>query len=76
MLGALIAIGCRSSALRKAVTAASKRIGKIEIDQGDTACKTPEPVPTLEKSWVYAASKGFASPAAQERARESMRIRC
>jgi hypothetical protein len=75
-LSALIAIGCRSAALRKAVTVASKRIGKIEIDQGDTACKTPEPVPTLEKTWGHSTSKGFASPAAQERSRESMRTRC
>lgn len=76
MLGALIAIGLRSAALRKSVTAASKRIGKVEIDQGDTACKTPEVIPTLEKTWAYAAAKGFDSPAAQERGRESMRLRC
>jgi len=76
MLHALLAIGCRSAALRKSVTAASKRIGRVEIDHGDTSCKTPELVPTLEKTWTYAASKGFASPAAQERARESLRLRC
>jgi hypothetical protein len=76
MLQALIAIGCRSAALRKAATAAAKRIGKVEIDYGDTACKLPEAVPTLEKTWAYAASKGFASPAAQERTRESIRTRC
>lgn len=76
MLQALIAIGCRSAALRKSVTAAAKRIGRVEIDQGDTACKTPEAVPTLEKTWAYAKSKGFESPAAQERKRESMRTRC
>ena len=76
MLHALIAIGCRSAALRKAVTAAAERIGKVEIDHGDTACKTPEAAPTLEKTWAHAASKGFATPAAQERARESMRTRC
>jgi 3-methyladenine DNA glycosylase AlkD len=76
MLSALIAIGCRSAGLRKAATAAAKRIGKVEIDHGDTACKTAEPVPTLEKTWAYAASKGFDSPAAQERTRESMRTRC
>lgn len=76
MLHALIAIGCRSAALRKSVTAAAKRIGKVEIDHGDTACKTPEAVPTLEKTWAHARSKGFESPAAQERARESMRTRC
>ena len=76
MLSAFIAIGCRSAALRKATTAAAKRIGKVEIDQGDTSCKTPEVVPTLEKTWAYATAKGFESPAAQERARESMRTRC
>jgi 3-methyladenine DNA glycosylase AlkD len=76
MLHALIAIGCRSAALRKSVTAAAKRIGRIEIDHGDTACKTPEAGPTLEKTWAYATSKGFSSPASQERARESMRTRC
>jgi hypothetical protein len=58
------------------VTAAAKRIGKVEIDHGDTACKTPEVVPTLEKTWAHATSKGFESPMAQERARESMRTRC
>jgi len=76
MLHALIAIGCRSAALREAVTAAAKRIGKVEIDHGDTACKTPEAASTLEKTWAYAKSKGFATPAAQERARESVRLRC
>jgi 3-methyladenine DNA glycosylase AlkD len=76
MLLALIAIGCRSAALRKSATAAAKRVGKVEIDQGDTACKTPEVVPTLAKTWEHAFSKGFETPAAQERARESMRTRC
>lgn len=76
MLDALIAIGCRSTALRASVTAAAARIGPIEIDHGDTACKTPEVVPTLEKTWAHSLSKGFASPAAHERTRESMRTRC
>jgi 3-methyladenine DNA glycosylase AlkD len=76
MLHALIAIGCRSAALRKSATAAAKRIGKVEIDHGDTDCKTPEVVPSLEKTWAHATSKGFESPAAQERKRESMRTRC
>ena len=76
MLAALIAIGCRGAALRKFATTAAKRIGKIEIDHGDTACKTPDVAATLEKTWGHAASKGFESPAAQERKRESMRTRC
>lgn len=73
---ALIAIGGRSAALRKAATAAAKRIGKVDVDHGDTACKTPDALPYIEKMWVRAKAKKFESPAAQERAREPMRTRC
>ena len=73
---AVIAIGCRSEGLRRASAAAAKRIGKVEVDHGDTACKTPDAAASIEKAWAHAAEKGFASPAAQERKRESMRTRC
>jgi hypothetical protein len=73
---ALITFGGRSPALRKAATAAAKRIGKVEVDHGDTACKTPDAAEYIEKMWAHAAVKKFASPAAQERAREPMRTRC
>ena len=76
MNGALIAIGSRSSALRKAAIAAAKRIGKIEVDHGDTECKTPDAATYIEKAWAHSTSKGFASPAAHERSREPMRLRC
>ncbi|MBX5483461.1 MAG: DNA alkylation repair protein [Myxococcaceae bacterium] len=76
MLNAVIAIGCRSAELRKAATAAAKRIGQVEIDYGETDCKTPDVVPAIDKAWVHSTSKGFASPAAHERSRESMRLRC
>lgn len=66
---ALIALGGRSEALRKKCVAAAKKIGKVEVDHGDTSCKTPDAVPYIEKTWAYAKSKGFASPAAQEQAR-------
>jgi 3-methyladenine DNA glycosylase AlkD len=72
----LIAIGCRSAALRKAATAAAKRIGKVEVDRGDTACKTPDAASYIEKTWAHSTSKGFPSPAAHERSREPMRMRC
>lgn len=72
----LISIGCRNASLRKSAAAAAKRIGKIEVDHGDTDCKTPDATEYLEKSWAHAKSKGFDSPAAQERSRESMRTRC
>lgn len=72
----LIAIGGRSAALRKAATAAARRIGTVEVDHGDTACKTPDAVAYIEKMWAHAKAKKFESPAAQERAREPMRTRC
>jgi 3-methyladenine DNA glycosylase AlkD len=72
----LISIGGRSAALRKAALAASRRIGKVEVDHGDTACRTPDAGPYLEKMWARAAAMRFPSPAAQERARESPRTRC
>jgi 3-methyladenine DNA glycosylase AlkD len=76
MNSALIMLGGRSAALRKSATAAARRIGKVEIDHGDTECKTPDAVSYIEKMWAQSAAKKFASPAAQERAREPMRTRC
>jgi 3-methyladenine DNA glycosylase AlkD len=73
---AVIVIGCRSAALRKAATAAAKRIGKVEVDHGDTACKTPDAAEYIAKTWAHSTSKGFATPAAHERTRESLRTRC
>lgn len=73
---AVIAIGCRSADLRKAASEAAQRIGKVEVDHGDTACKTPDAASYIDKAWGHALAKGFASPAAQERSRESMRTRC
>lgn len=73
---ALISIGGRSPALRDAALAAAKRIGHVEIDHGDTSCKTPDPKSYVEKMWAHAKAKGFATPSVQEQARASPRIRC
>lgn len=73
---ALIMIGCHSPELRSLATAAAKRIGKVNVDHGDTACKTADAASYIEKTWTHSLSKGFASPAAHERSRESMRLRC
>lgn len=72
---ALITIGGRSSTLRNAVLAAAKRIGKVTVDHGDTACKTPDVAETLAKMWARSAAK-FGTPAAHERSMKSMRRRC
>ncbi len=76
MNAALIAIGCRNAALRKSASAAANRIGTVEVDHGDTDCKTPAAADSIEKAWAHSKSKGFESPAAHECSRESMRTRC
>mgnify|MGYP001346248362 CR=1 FL=1 len=76
MNGAVISIGCRDAAMRKAALAAAKQIGPVTVDHGDTDCKTPDAAIYIEKAWANAVEKGFESPGAQERNRESMRTRC
>jgi 3-methyladenine DNA glycosylase AlkD len=49
MMGALIAIGGYRTNLTDKVIASAKRIGKVEIDHGATACKTPDPIPYIQK---------------------------
>jgi hypothetical protein len=49
MNSALISIGGRSAALEKKAVAAAKRIGRVEVDHGDTGCKTPDAIPYIQK---------------------------
>jgi hypothetical protein len=57
-------------------TLAARRIGKVEVDHGDTAWKTPDAASYIDKTWAHSESKGFTSPAAHERSRQPMRLRC
>lgn len=57
MVMALICIGSRSPKLRESVLAAMKRIGKVEIDHGDTGCKTPDVVTYLDKMAAHRTKK-------------------
>ena len=50
MNGALIGIGVRNAKLEKLAIAAAKRIGKVEVDHGDTCCKTPDAVAYIAKT--------------------------
>jgi 3-methyladenine DNA glycosylase AlkD len=50
MNGALIAIGVYKPGLRKEALAAAKRIGKVEVDHGETNCKTPAAAPYIERA--------------------------
>ncbi len=53
MNNALIAIGSRSAGLAGKAIAAARRIGKVEVDHGDTSCKTPDAIPYIEKSRAH-----------------------
>lgn len=50
MNGAPISIGIFKPALRAKAIEAAKRIGKAEVDHGETYCKTPEPVAYIQKA--------------------------
>ncbi|HEY9075898.1 MAG TPA: DNA alkylation repair protein [Anaerolineaceae bacterium] len=52
MNNALIAIGGRTPALRELALAVASRIGKVTVDHGDTACKTPPAADYIEKIWI------------------------
>lgn len=50
MNGAIISIGVFKPALRKKAIEAARRIGTVEVDHGETYCKTPNAVSYLEKA--------------------------
>jgi 3-methyladenine DNA glycosylase AlkD len=47
---ALIAIGTHKPALKKDAIAAARRIGKVEVDHGQTGCKTPDAEAYIKKA--------------------------
>ncbi len=50
MNNTLIAIGIRNSKLEKKAVAAAKRIGKVEVDHGETNCITPDAAAYIKKT--------------------------
>ncbi|MFY0535987.1 hypothetical protein [Nannocystis pusilla] len=65
---ALIAIGARSDALARLATAAARKIGPVEVDHGDTDCKTPDAVSYIAKAREHRAkmeAKHGGKPAAK-----------
>ena len=70
MNGALIVMALRDGNLRRSVLAAARRIGPLEVDHGQTGCKTPEVAPYVERTLVHRAAKAArqAERAARRRA--------
>ena len=64
MNNALIAIGSLP-ALNAEALAAARRIGKVEVDHGDTSCKTPDAVAAIPKAlaWQQKRKKSKAATA-------------
>jgi 3-methyladenine DNA glycosylase AlkD len=50
MNGALISIGIYKPKLQKKAIAAAKRIGTVEVDHGETGCKTPDAEAYIKKA--------------------------
>jgi 3-methyladenine DNA glycosylase AlkD len=57
MNSALISLGIVSKQLEKKAVAAAKRIGKVEVDHGQTNCKTPDAATYIPKAADHARKK-------------------
>lgn len=53
MHNALMAFGARSDVLLGQALTADERIGKVDIDHGETGCKTPDTIPYMRKAREY-----------------------
>lgn len=50
MNGCLIALGLRTPELREAALEAAAHIGTVEVDHGETSCKTPDAVAYIDRA--------------------------
>ena len=50
---AVINIGLRNTKLEKKAVAAAKAIGTVEVDHGETGCKTPDAIEYMKKTKEY-----------------------
>lgn len=55
MNSSLISIGVRNEKLQKKALAAAARIGKVDVDHGNTDCKTPDAVGYIRKTAAHLA---------------------
>lgn len=61
MNSALIAIGSRGGSLAEHAIATAVRIGKVEVDYGETNCKTPDAAQYIEKTLEHRTKKKKAA---------------
>ena len=68
MNSALIAIGMRDPALQKVAMEAAKRIGTVEVDHGETGCKTPDAYTYMQKKLPQRSKRETVSKKAEQKA--------
>lgn len=61
MNSALIAIGIRNDVLEKQALSAAARIGKVEVDHGETGCKTPDAADYIRRTLKHRRQKAAAA---------------
>ena len=61
MNNALIAIGIRNGALEELALTAAARIGKVEVDHGETGCKTPDAAEYIQRTLARREQKAKAA---------------
>lgn len=71
MNNALIAIGGTMEALRPEAIRIATAMGRIEVDHGQTGCKTPEAVPYIERMVAHQMKKRSRVTGAKTRARRT-----
>ena len=54
---ALISLGIRNPKLEKKARSAAKKIGKVEVDHGQTSCQTPDAAAYMTKTLAYRKKK-------------------
>ncbi|MCY4176069.1 MAG: DNA alkylation repair protein [Acidimicrobiaceae bacterium] len=57
MNGAMIVMALRDTELRSAVLAAAERIGPVQVDHGQTGCKTPEVSDYVQRTLAHRARR-------------------
>ena len=62
MNGALIAIGLVSPGLERRALSAARAIGTVEVDHGETGCKTPDAAAYIAKTLERRRSRGSKPP--------------
>ena len=67
---ALVSIGVRDEKLRIRALEVAAKIGQVEVDHGETGCKTPDAAAYIEKTLAWRAGKKKASGSKAKTARE------